>query len=141
MPAGTAAGTSTVTVTGTSGTITQQTTVQLTITPSGPIMGLNPTSLAWGKVLVGKTGAAKTVTVSNTGGSTLNFTSITTTGDFARKAGPKTTDCGSSLAVGKTCTVRVTFTPTQTGARTGSLVFNDNAPGSPQSVSLSGTGK
>jgi hypothetical protein len=35
----------------------------------------------------------------------------------------------------------VTFTPTQKGLRTGDLNFTDNAPGSPQSVALSGTGK
>jgi len=37
--------------------------------------------------------------------------------------------------------VKVSFTPTQTGLRTGSLTFTDNAAGSPQSVALTGTGK
>jgi len=36
--------------------------------------------------------------------------------------------------------VSVTFTPTKTGARKGTLSFNDNAPGSPQTVALVGTG-
>jgi len=34
----------------------------------------------------------------------------------------------------------VTFTPTATGARTASVTITDHAPGSPQSVALSGTG-
>jgi hypothetical protein len=34
----------------------------------------------------------------------------------------------------------VTFTPTATGTRTGTLSISDNATGSPQTVSLSGTG-
>ena len=87
------------------------------------------------------TSAPKTVHVKNTGTATLNITNIATSGDFARKAGPPKTDCGSTLAAGATCTVRVTFTPTQKGARTGNLTFTDNAPNSPQQVPLSGTGK
>jgi hypothetical protein len=106
-----------------------------------PAISFNPASLTFAKVLVGKTSGAKKVTVTNPGSSTLNITSIAATGDFARKAGPKKTDCGSALAAGASCTVRVTFTPTQTGLRTGDLNFTDNAPGSPQSVALSGTGK
>jgi hypothetical protein len=35
----------------------------------------------------------------------------------------------------------VTFTPTQKGLRTGAVTITDNAPDSPQSVPLSGTGK
>jgi hypothetical protein len=136
-----ATGTVTVTITGVSGSLTNTTTLGLTVTASGPVVSLNPTSLTWSKVLVGKTSGAKKVTLTNTGGSTLDFTSIATTGDFARLAGPKKTDCGSTLAAGKSCTVRVTFTPTQKGLRTGDLNFTDNAPGSPQSVALSGTGK
>ena len=107
----------------------------------GANISFTPTSLKFPKILVGVTSGAKKVTVKNTGTATLNITSIATSGDFARKAGPKKTDCGTSLAVGATCTVRVTFKPTQTGIRTGNLTFTDNAPGSPQNVPLSGTGK
>jgi hypothetical protein len=136
-------GTVTVTVTGVSGSLTHSTTISLTITTGGggAVVSLSPTSLAWAKVAVGVTSAAKTVTVQNTGTGTLSISSISTTGDFARKAGPKTTDCGTTLAAKATCTVRVTFTPTLKGARTGTLSFSDNAPNSPQTVSLSGTGK
>lgn len=134
-------GSSTITVGGVSGGQTASTAVTLTVTGSGPVVRVTPTSLSWGKVLVGKTGAAKTVTVQNTGGSTLSFTSIAVSGDFAREAGPKKTDCGSTLAANATCTVRVVFSPTMKGTRTGILSFTDNAPGSPQNVALSGTGK
>ncbi len=141
VASGTAPGTSTITVGGTSGSLTASTTIQLTITASGPVVSLNPTSLTWGKVLVGVTGAAKKVTVSNTGASTLNISNIATTGDFALASFTSKSKCGSTLAAGKSCIVKVTFTPTQKGTRTGSLNFTDNAPGSPQSVALSGTGK
>jgi hypothetical protein len=36
--------------------------------------------------------------------------------------------------------MNVTFAPTVAGASSASLSFNDNAPGSPQTVSLTGTG-
>jgi hypothetical protein len=45
------------------------------------------------------------------------------------------------VAPGATCEIKVSFTPTQIGLRTGSVTFTDNASDSPQSVSLSGTGK
>jgi hypothetical protein len=37
--------------------------------------------------------------------------------------------------------VSVTFSPTATGAVTGTLTFTDSAATSPQTVSLSGTGR
>jgi hypothetical protein len=76
--------------------------------------------------------------LTNTGTSTLNISSITTSGDFAQATSTK--PCGSTLAAGKNCIVKVTFTPTALGTRTGTLTFTDNAPTSPQTVSLSGTG-
>ena len=135
-----ATGTSTVTITGVSGALTHTTTVQLTVTTAlGPAVTLTPTSLAWGKVLVGVTKGPKVVTLTNSGSATLNISSIGISGDFALVSGLK--PCGSTLAAGKVCKLRVTFTPTQTGARTGAVTITDNAPNSPQQVPLSGTGK
>ncbi len=78
------------------------------------------------------------MTLTNTGTSTLNISSITTSGDFGQIASTK--PCGSTLAAGKSCTIDVTFTPTEVGARTGTLTLTDNSPSSPQTVALSGTG-
>lgn len=113
----------------------------------GPVMSLVPTSMKWGKILVGTTAAGeKKLTATNTGTSTLTISSVTTTGDFglvAVKQTKKITPCanGTNLAPGASCVIKVSFTPTQTGVRTGSVLFTDNAPNSPQSVSLTGTGK
>ena len=119
VPSGTPTGTSTVTITGVSGSLTHTTTVTLTVTASGPIVTLTPTSLTWGKVLVGATSGAKKVTVLNSGASTLTFNSIATTGDFALVPLTSKAACKSTLAAGKSCIVKVKFTPTQTGTRTG----------------------
>ena len=113
----------------------------------GAAISFNPTSLKWGKVAVGTTAPGKKkVTVTNSGTSTLNISSIAVTGDFALypvKATKKITPCanGTALAPAATCVIKVSFTPTQTGVRTGAVNFTDNASGSPQSVGLTGTGK
>jgi len=112
----------------------------------GAGISFTPTSLSFGKDPVGVTKGKKKVIVTNTGTATLTISNIATTGDFALvavKQTKKVTPCvnGTNVAPGATCEIKVSFTPTQTGLRTGSVNFTDNAPASPQSVALSGTGK
>ncbi len=134
-----ATGTNTVTITGTSGSLTHQTTVSLTVNASGgPIVSLTPTAVTWGGIVLGTTSPARSVTVKNTGTATLNISSIAISGDFAQTT--SATPCGSTLAVGKSCVIKVAFTPTQVGARSGNVTITDNASDSPQTVPLSGTG-
>ena len=102
---------------------------------SGPAAALNPTSLNFGNQTVGVTSTAQNVTLSNPGNATLTISSIATSGDYAQ-----TNNCGTSLAAGGSCNISVTFTPTITGTRTGTLSVTDNAPASPQTVSLTGLG-
>ncbi len=128
-------GTYAVNVNGISGTVNGTTSVQLNVS-AAPAVTMLPASPAWGKEIVGGTSAAKSITLTNTGAATLNINSIVSSGDFAVSS----TTCGSTLAVWKSCTIKVTFSPTQVGARTGALTISDNAPNSPQSVTLSGTG-
>jgi hypothetical protein len=132
-------GTSTLTIAGVAGSVTHTTTLTLTVNSSaGPKVTLSTTSLTWGTVAVGSTGTTKSVVLTNSGNATLNISSIATSGDFALTASTK--PCGSTLAAGKNCKIEVTFTPTASGTRTGTLTITDNAPGSPQTVALSGTG-
>src|SRR6266853_5717501 len=88
---------------------------------------------------MGSTSAAQTTTLTNTGQSTLVITSIAIAGpnpsDFAQ-----TNDCGTTVAVGASCTFSVTFTPTASGNRSATINITDNAGGSPQHVNLTGTG-
>jgi hypothetical protein len=112
----------------------------------GPAVSLSPTSINIGKVDVGKTSAAKKVILTNTGNATLNITTIATNAPFALKAvkaTKKVTPCvnGGTVAVGATCEIEVTFTPTGTGKFTGDVTFTDNASPSTQQVALTGTGK
>jgi hypothetical protein len=103
-----------------------------------PVISVNPPSLTFAAQAVATQSAAQIVTVTNTGNAALNITSITTSGDFSET--DACTATGSNMiAVGATCTVRVTFLPTVVGARTGVLtVFGDSAGGQ-ATVALNGT--
>jgi hypothetical protein len=96
---------------------------------------LSPTTLTFGTEIVGSASPAQSVTLSNTGAGLLDITSIATTANFSQA-----TNCGSTLASGTGCTISVTFTPHTSGSLDGKLSVADNAKGSPQSVSLRGTG-
>jgi hypothetical protein len=74
----------------------------------------------------------QTLTVSNHGESTLEL-KYQVTGPFAA-----TGTCGSTVAVGASCSLQVTFNPIVAGPSSGSIIFTDNAAASPQSVTLSG---
>ena len=103
-----------------------------------PAVGLSPTTLTFGGQLLTTTSAAQTVTLTNTGGGPLTINSIAASGDFAQtNTCPPST---STLAAGANCTINVTFAPTATGTRNGTLSITDNAAGSPQTVPLTGTG-
>jgi len=109
--------------------------VSLTGTGTGPFVSLSTTSLTFGPQLVGTPSTAQVVTLTNTGNAILRISSIVSSGDFHDG-----TSCGASLAAGDLCKIFVTFTPTATGTRTGTLTITDNAVGSPHTVSLTGTG-
>ena len=94
----------------------------------------SPTALSFASTTVGASSATQTVTVSNTGSAAATVSSVTATGDFTQ------TNTCSTVAAGGTCTVTVTFHPSATGARTGSLSVLSNATNSPSTVALSGTG-
>ncbi len=100
----------------------------------GPRVSLSNLALNFGVQATSTTSAAKGVTLTNSGDSTLTVSSVSATGDFAQ-----TNNCGS-LSAGGGCTINVTFTPTTSGARTGRVTIVDNAAGSPHVIRLFGTG-
>ncbi len=110
------------------------------VAATAPVVTLSPTSLTFASTTVGVTTAAQVVTVKNTGTAALTLTSETITGTNATSFIKSATTCGTSLAVGASCTVSVEFKPAAAGALTAALSVADNATGSPQSVKLSGTG-
>jgi hypothetical protein len=107
---------------------------------SGPNATLFPTSLNFGNVVVGQNSPPQPTTLGNYGTKTLHITSIKITGtdpqDFS-----ETNNCPKYLRSQKACTVSVTFSPQNVGTFNADVSVYDNAPGSPQQVSLSGTGQ
>ncbi|MGH9640847.1 MAG: choice-of-anchor D domain-containing protein, partial [Terriglobales bacterium] len=100
-----------------------------------PLVGLTPASLTFPSLVVNQTSARQTVTLTNEGNAVLNISNIAVTNEYAQ-----TNNCPASLAVWSSCQIQVTFTPTSGGAQNGSLSIVDNAPLSPQSVTLAGNG-
>jgi hypothetical protein len=92
-------------------------------------------SLTLPLTLVGTTSPALSLKLSNYGTAALSLAGITVTANFG-----ESDNCGSSLASAASCTINLTFTPPAVGTVTGTLSITDNASGSPQTVSLSGTG-
>lgn len=104
-----------------------------------PAVTLTPSSLTFVSTLVGSSAATQSVSVKNTGSGDLSITGISITGTNASSYS-ETHTCTATLAAGDTCTVTVTFTPTASGTLTASVSIADNASGTPQTVSLTGTG-
>ena len=101
-------------------------------------VSLSTTGLTFAGELVGTPSAPQTVTLTNTGSAPVNALGVAVTGANAADFG-QTNTC-TSLSPGASCTIIVTFTPTQIGLRKASLAITYEGPGSPQFVALSGTG-
>src|SRR5208337_67275 len=111
------------------------------LSPAPAAASLSTSSLSFGGVLVNATSPEQSVTLTDSGDALLNLTSITASGDFALvTTGTSCPYGGGTVASGANCAIDVTFTPTATGSRTGTVTITDNATGSPQTVQLSGTG-
>jgi len=112
---------------------------KVTLTGTGTYVKLAPTSINFGNQPEGSKSLAKQITLTNAGATAVTITSIAITGtdagDFAQ-----THTCGTSVASGGSCFIKVTFTPSTTGARTAQVSISDNGGGTPQKVNLTGTG-
>ncbi|WP_277041042.1 choice-of-anchor D domain-containing protein [Actinacidiphila oryziradicis] len=130
----TASGTRTGTLTVNAGGSNNPVSLTGTGTAPGPVLNANPASLSFAGTVVGSSAAAQAVTISNTGTTSATVSGVSVTGDFSQ-----TNNC-STIAVGASCTVNVTFTPTSGGTRTGSLSVASNANNGPTTVALTGAG-
>ncbi|MEG9431300.1 choice-of-anchor D domain-containing protein [Terriglobus sp. ADX1] len=96
-----------------------------------------PSTLAFGNVGVGSISAAQMVQISNSGTAVLTMNGQSISGDANFRIA--TNSCGTSLAIGASCTLSITFAPTVSGAHAGTLVLTD-ALGT-HTVALSGNGQ
>ena len=103
---------------------------------AGSALTLSPGSLNFANQNVGIASAAQSVTLSNTGVSTLTITSIVP----SLPVFGVVNNCAATLAAGSSCTFSVRFTPVATGTRVGAITVTTSASASPHSVVVSGTG-
>lgn len=82
--------------------------------------------------------AAQTVTITNTGNAAVTIPSITASGYYLEKDNCPLSP--ATLAVGASCSINISFTPSEIGDFSGVVTIADNAIGAPHLVSLSGSG-
>ncbi len=115
-----------------------------TSTPMGKVgpIYVTPIELDFGRSETRQHGETRTALLSNpwrnSGAATISSISVQGSGDFSVDS--HDTTCGSTLAVGRTCTIAIQFNPSAVGARSGTLVIQDDATNSPQLVHLDGFG-
>jgi len=99
-------------------------------------LSTSPASLSFGNLTTG-TSATQSITISNTGNSSVSISQVSASG-----AG--FTDSGIalplSLAAGQSTSFSVTFAPASVGSLAGSVAVVSNATNSPLVIALSGTG-
>ena len=105
--------------------------------PAGPSIAANPTSVNFGNVVTNTASPATSITLTNNGDAAATVSSIVA-------AGPgfsvNLTGTDLTLDPAQTTTFTVTFSPTVVGAATGTVTIASNDPGSPDVVTLTGTG-
>jgi hypothetical protein len=115
-------------------------TVTLAGTGTGStLITLSPASLTFPNTVAGATSEAQPVTITNAGTGTVTLTSISIAGSNPASF-EQLNVCGASLAPGASCTALVAFKPVSAAAQKATLTIADNATGSPQAVTLGGTG-
>ena len=115
-------------------------TSSVTILLNTAVAALSLDGLHFPPTAVGTQSQPMKVQFSNPGTVSVKIRSISVSGanagDFVQ-----TSTCGNNVAVGASCTVTLTFRPSQKGKRSALLKFTDNAIAGTQVVSLAGTGR
>jgi hypothetical protein len=104
------------------------------VTPGA--LGANPTSLDFGTVQVGSN-QRLSESVTNTGGSTLNISTVGISGGAFALSGITTP---VTLAAGQSATFTVTFAPSSAASANGSVAVTSNGSNPTLSIPLAGTG-
>jgi hypothetical protein len=113
-------------------------TIEATFALNGSVPLIAPALHDFGVVLANNGTKVKTLTVTNAGTDTLTINGISVTGVNASEFSQ--TNACSSVPVGGSCTVDVTFAPVAAGFKSAALTIESNAPDGPAAAVLSGVG-
>jgi Abnormal spindle-like microcephaly-assoc'd, ASPM-SPD-2-Hydin len=115
--------------------VSASSTLTSTLTGTGIVaLAGTPTTLAFGNVDVG-TPSVKTITVTNNAAGPVPVPTLVVTGDYTAVSG-----CGATVAGNGTCTITVTFRPSVTGPRNGTLTVASNSVAYALTTTLTGNG-
>jgi Abnormal spindle-like microcephaly-assoc'd, ASPM-SPD-2-Hydin/CARDB len=106
-------------------------------TQTAPQISVVPSSITFSNVVVGQK-SSQTVQISNSGNATLNVTSVSLTGS-GFSLSPVTVPF--QLAPGASMNFTVSFTASSTASASATLTISSDAPGSPLTVAVQGTGQ
>jgi hypothetical protein len=95
---------------------------------------VSPSSISFGNVILTEN-KEDSLYVKNTGTNSLNITSV-----ISDNALFTVTPSAAALSSGDSGWFYIKFAPTSTGAKSGNIVFTNNAPSSPDTVKVTGTG-
>jgi len=101
-----------------------------------PSVTLTPAALDFGTVTIGSS-AELTASITNNTAAPITITTLSASGDYAAAYGNCPT-APATLAVGATCVLQITFTPTIGGTRIGTLSVATSATTVPLTVTLTG---
>jgi TolB protein len=135
-------GSYTLTVTGTGTSMTHTYLISITVEQdaTGPAVTLNPNIVRFNSQAVGSVSSPQTVLLMNSGSGQLQVSSIALLAGSDYVLTLPTPAPPNILNSGVPYNIQVAFEPTTTGSRSGEILVYDNAPGSPHTVTLTGTG-
>lgn len=103
-------------------------------TTATPMLSSNPTSVTFGDVAAGQS-TSSSVTVTNTGGSTVTITGVSGPGAPYTVSG---ITANQTIAAEQSTTLNVNFAPTTTGSFTGNATITSTATNSPMTIAVAG---
>ncbi len=106
----------------------------------GPTLGISPGAVTFAATTAGQTSGPQNITLKSLGAQSVALSSIQISGSNASDFS-ESDNCIAFpvLPTNHTCTIEVTYAPAGVGTSQATLFVTDNAPGSPQPISLSGT--
>jgi hypothetical protein len=134
----TTAGNATGTIAVSSNSPNSPATITLSGTGAQGQLSASPTSANLGTVSIGSSNS-QTITLSNTGSAALSLSQANVIGTGFSISGM--TGLPMTINAGANKTFNVVFAPTTSGSATGTVQLVSNAPNSPVSIALSGTGQ
>lgn len=108
--------------------------------PLAPAITLSTSKLMMGQYALGTAGNPIALTLTGAGGTDVTAPSYGFTGTNAGDFSVQTNGCATEISPEVSCTIDLVLTPSVYGAETATLQINDNVSGSPQTVTLSGSG-